>query len=1001
MLQNTAQTPENSSIEDAVFLSQKTGKPNIRDTLRNWEFNNTSIGFVPPLALPRSSKDRAQDVQNSKEDAGGFQVAPGDEYETDLRVYHREDLLDVGPGRTFLRPGDLVELINANGHGQELAVYVREVESQSQFYTMSGKWIHRTSKNAKFYIPQFVEPHEFTELLPYLPSTAVPYKMQNILQPVAQSIPRDVGKPLIRKMLEFWYKADAVYEAASPNFDNAYELVASVEKFGYATLEEIAEIVFPKSIQRLEDGKFAKPALYALHRSLLGNDIGFRVQTRGTLRTGGQYEINPIMEVRAVNLVKQIVREHQEIQRAKSVGRRGSTSKLQLFASQAQRLIDSSRQNRGLTSHGIIGPSKFQAREGDLFRLGMPQESFTASGASSDLDPVNFGLHIIQFLESWAALDSLSLWSSYNSYGPTILRAVGRYDDVDLNKHTAWTFLQEIGIIPPWENRAAYDLRLPRTGRRLAKEPLPPINPLSSTSKGLEKKLHALERIRHDWQELPVYCIDDVTAHEIDDGISLEKTEDPNEVWIHVHVADPAARLLPYSEATSHAKRAISNVYLPERMVPMLNTSDVGNYLSLAPNRDCLTFSTKMNLTGDVLDFNIRPGRLRNVLYISPSVVSEVTVESVPNVPQITRIVGSEIPEFLPSRRMHASHELSDVHKAELCLLHTISKARAKQLTTKGGISNEGVTSPSNSISVSFKGAHWKSQPKLAKGCWSFTFPGDPSIKITSADVTLGPMPRSETSIVQTFMLLAGEVAARWCSARGIPIPFRVTQRNPDKISPAQYLAENVLPSRDADGNVDTAKIREYLQFLGPVQPSVTPGPHVAVGVDMMTKVTSPLRRFGDLLVHFQIEAALIEEARLGKSLVGSDREDYLPFTKAQVKAILPQLDTRERLISYGQRQSEKHWLCQFLIRAWKFNECELPPTMPFVVTDVDPKGYCLVGMLTTFNARVYCELPNWTTDEIAPGDQLEVQLVDIDAYDCRIDVRSIGRYKGVLHYTY
>jgi hypothetical protein len=323
-------------------------------------------------------------------------------------------------------------------------------------------------------------------------------------------------------MLDFWEASDAAYQEASTRLDKAIGFVALRDEFSYATLEQIAKkVLLPSGMM---DGHFPAHVLYAVHRSLFRDDIGFRPQPKGMLRTGGQYEVSPWSEVRTVEVVRDFVRKHREHEAAKasetgplSLLRLHSVTALEQFAMMARTVIDLSRKTRQFTVYGTIMPTSTQGSNHlirEMFKNMLKQHDGIATP-------------FILFLESWAALSSFTYTSSLNGIGSEILRTIKRYGDVNLDATTAWTFLQEIGAISPWENRLSFDLKLPGAGRRLKKQPA-----MSPSAMGPLKD--RLKELRIDWGELPVYCIDDPGAHEIDDGISIESTDVDNEYWVHV-----------------------------------------------------------------------------------------------------------------------------------------------------------------------------------------------------------------------------------------------------------------------------------------------------------------------------------------------------------------------------------------------------------------------------------------------------------------------------------
>jgi RNB domain len=851
------------------------------------------------------------------------------------------------------------------GRSQELAIYIRELESQGQFYTMSGRWAHRKSSQPKFYVPGFVQPHELEEILPYLPETDVTKDMEDKLHQFAMSLPRNIGKNLLKKMNQFWNQADTTYLAAASRLENAHQYLSESHRLKYATLDEMADVLLAPIVPKDDNGSYSKSDLYAVHRAVLRSDIGVRVQPKGTLRSGGSYEILSTNEISEVAAVTDYVRAYTE--KCTTGQSPLSWGPLMKFIGKCKRLIDKSRQHREFTPYGTIGPSTLKLNGGNHYRSGSPEEEFTLSDET-----------FIRFIESWACLGNFNSGSSLNGMASSILRSTGRYDNVLLDQKTGWTLLQEIGVIPPWESRPAYELRLPSTGRRLQIE-------IYETHSDDAYTADKLAGLRKDWGELHVFCIDQANAHEIDDGISVEATETPDEYWAHVHVADPSSHFDPNNKVVKNAERMVESVYHPDRVISMLHSEFVKSKLSLASERPCLTFSARLNLSGELLDHKVSAGTIRNVVYISPSVFEGVALgktESTETVDGVVRIVGSgPTSESAPSRTMASINQLSDEQKRQLKLLHQIGMANAKKLQSRGGL-NQGQAN--FDISVYFDGAN-KAKPPIGHSVRHY---GDPTIKLIIPKAKAQPI-----GALGYLMQLAGEVAARWCSARGIPIPYRVTPLNPDKQDPAEYFSKVLIPSRNEEGIAPLDITRKYFTLIGAAQPSLTPGPHMAVGAEMLTKCTSPLRRFPDFLVHAQIGATLLEEARLGKSLVGNTNHDFLPYSADRVSALLPQIDTRERSLKKAESDAKRAWLNHFLIRAWRFKEAELPSTLTFSVRSIDEYNGLMSGSIEEFLTGARCLIPDWLdADDIKPDDKFEAEITDVDIYFDRIVVKALRR---------
>ncbi|KAG9238332.1 putative mitochondrial protein cyt-4 [Amylocarpus encephaloides] len=786
---------------------------------------------------------------------------------------------------------------------------------------MSGRWAQRSHQDPSYYVPGFVPATQLEKLLPYLPDAEVSQRLQSSVQIFPKSVPREIGKPLLDKMGRFWAKADETCLRAAHKLEDAHRKIAHPYVTTYATLEEITSEVLKGDQEPTEGRRLPDYALYAVHRTIAVKDIGIQQQSKGTLRAGGEYEVISINEASDATRVMDYVRMY----------------------------ID----EKTKCSHPKKwGPLRDFVQRYKLF---------------------------IRFLESWAASRSFNRTSNLHSIGSQILRAMERYgesEDVKLDVKTGWTFLQEIGVVLPWATRQPYVLRLPSAGQR-------------SDADGNEPMVQGfiddkLAHLRKDWGHLPVYCIDDVSAHEIDDGVSVEATENPEEFWLHVHVADPAAHINPGSPVAWFAERLITNVYLPERVVSMLDSDIVRSKLGLAAGRPCLTFSAKVGDGGQLLEYNISSGRINNVIYVTPMTLEEASLGRQENATQgdSSYSVGDDAgPSTTPTRKMSGVDDLSNEQKKQLKLLRQIGLRRASLLKKNGALD---IGSTSHDISIRFNGMSLHPSSPTA----SVFHSSDPTIELTTKESRSQP-----NSPLSYLMILAAEVCGNWCRERGIPSIYRVTPRNPSKADPAEYFRNKVLPAQDDKGLVSEAVARGYLETIGAAQPSTIPGPHHAVGQSIFTRCTSPLRRYTDLLVHWQIGAALEHEHRTKQSLVGNQDESIFPFSTEKLDRLVPRIDTRERVIKMAERKSRDSWFAQFLLRAWKFGESSLPPVLTFVVRFVNGKRGTANGTIPQFLQPAVLQPVEWLkADEIRLHDTFEVEIDDIDVVEGRIYVKPKRR---------
>ena len=115
-------------------------------------------------------------------------------------------------------------------------------------------------------------------------------------------------------------------------------------------------------------------------------------------------------------------------------------------------------------------------------------------------------------------------------------------------------------------------------------------------------------------------------------------------------------------------------------------------------------------------------------------------------------------------------------------------------------------------------------------------------MQVVEGRVSIAPLPRLRSrTLVSEAMLMAGVAAARFALARGLPFPF-TTQAVADPVERAP---------------TSLAAMHALRRSLRPRQYSSQPGPHGGLGLEVYAQVTSPLRRYLDLVAHQQLRAVL------------------------------------------------------------------------------------------------------------------------------------------------
>ncbi|MCJ1476445.1 hypothetical protein MMC13_005111 [Lambiella insularis] len=983
---------------------------NIRDKLRIWQEQQGPAVFTKPVSL-ESDRGQSSNMQNLVTRSPGEKridepvLIQGDAAEARERNAFINDDHQVAErisDELHLESGDMVELICA-GY-LVLAVYVRLVGRQVQFYTMEGEWIHRPLRFVYWATRHFVSPAEVAPLLPHLPSTEIPFEEIDELHSMGVEVPRDVGAPLTKKMNQFLLESNEVYRAHADRLDHVYDLLADPKHLRYMTLKEAASIV----LHATYPSKISEQALLAVHRAMLNIEVGISTEIRDHW-TGGTYEILSKRELSVVFQVREWLREYQEelIMRAKptqsghQAGHSGRFSVegrgvqiIENFVKRARQVVENSRQYRQLTNSGGIGPSLILPEAAkNNYNMAVKHVSI---GSFSEADSV-----ILRFIEMWAARGCMKKTSQISAVGPMLLRAIGMYKGFDLDRRTGFTFLQEMGVIAPWENRIAFNARLALPGHNFDT-----ITDDLQTDAFLSLRDWApqdsMKHLRKDWGDLEVYCIDSVNAAEIDDGISLERVSDEkSQYWIHVHVANPTSFIPPEHPISKYAAQLSETLYFPEKVYPMLNPKITQKHFSLDKDRPTLTFSAKLNAEGEILETKIQPGVIRNVMYFTQDTIAQELASTDKELTPVSRLTVGRNPPLAISkdRGKHLSEKLNDSQRETLLKLKELSNARQRLRTAKGAL-NVGFSNGDTTV-------HY-AEPTLPYRKTIRRIDGDPTISFSTA--VFDPNPGSNTqnissgdSLVPNFMILACEVAALWTQSRGIPVLYRGTTRDPHLPSPAEYKRVVLDPLVGEDGLPPYLKKVEYMTLVGKSYTSVDPVHHQMIGADAYSKITSPLRRYGDMVGHWQIEAAIRREAETGKSLIGTTDHSYLPFSRRMILDLLPYVATRESHIALAKHTAQLHWIVQAIFRAYYFKEAPLPETFEVYLWATDNvtrrqwRGITKELQLSVFLKE---STLSGKAGGMQPGDWWEAKIESVDTFMrdiIMVPVRLIERAEPTL----
>ncbi|KAK1451812.1 mitochondrial protein cyt-4 [Colletotrichum melonis] len=957
--------------EELKYIRQKS---DIRVRLREWESANYSPSKRLLQDLPAQDTPLLNYLTRPDLLPGALGLMNGregelhDKTKTNRDLSKSDELQDLRGSTFALKPGDLVETRYNSGRLPILAVCIGRHNNSQYFYMSTGELVPERNIVTLFILKNFIDPYRLKPLADILPAEPETEERRNALfhnhTPAALKTAADLQRDLIK-----FYQDSVSFYQSQLTLDLASKHLATDER-QYLSLEEIADKLLPQHVKAGD--MFLPHQLYAVHTALNRDGWGFRPLNMKWHRRNYIYEVRSISDLKLLNKVENQVRElvegaalRENPAQSLSLLRQNS---LGSFILKARGVIQASRLRREWTPHGMIGPSNDEV--GNL-----------ATWSKQDLE-------YIRFMELWACHRIVPKPSQLESLGSTILKLTDCYKDSEWVAHwTAFTFLQEIGWIPPWDIPARYEYKLAGTTVQRGATMETPLVDVNESLRPDIAKGH-----RRDWGKTTIFCVDSEQTADVDDGFSVEATEKPGEYWIHIHIADPASRIDPKSALARQLEKAPSSLYMPgynQKMLPR----ELEQEFSLNPGRPSLTFSARVNEIGNMLDYKVEPGTVQNILHIPKHEVTGILPGLETQTVSKTFVVGKPPPPPKPVKRITTAADLSPKDRDDLLLINRLCKALKHRRVEKGQLPPFETRFDSPKVSLDHIIVKGDADDLTRSMAWQ----GDPFIEFNTSTHS------KADRLVETLMHTAGEVAAKWCQARAIPVPYST---QPDAVTNvkglASYRREHIDPLSAEGKPIPAEHIHRLLVYVGNSELSVSPAPFYAVGVDAYAKSTSPIRRFNDLVVHWQIHAALAHERKTGRSLVGEEllsdenAAAILPWTHRSLSDALPMLHALQRQIKQvDNKNAPTHWVAQALLRAWRFGEAPLPKTFKFVVDAVYAFG--LRGRLSTFynlGASVdlirlegYSRLADVQADDV-----IDVEIADINVVTMQIWCQPVGR---------
>ena len=321
---------------------------------------------------------------------------------------------------------------------------------------------------------------------------------------------------------------------------------------------------------------------------------------------------------------------------------------------------------------------------------------------------------------------------------------------------------------------------------------------------------------RLDLRDLPIFTIDGADTKDIDDAISVTRTKNGYELG--VHIADVSHYVLPKSELDNEAFKRGTSVYYANRVIPMLPKELSNGICSLNPGEDRLAFSCIAQLD--------KQGHITSYKFAKTVIRSRV------------KGVYSEINEML-----------------------------------------EGYNSRSNSVKyeqvadqlpVMLELADILKATRLERGCPELeTAEGKLIIDENDRCVDVVPRTRGRSEeIIEDFMLVANECAARFGFDKKLPFVYRIHEEPSEektegfKQALVQLNIQYKIGQHTTPGDI-AAILKQVkdtplapivnsiaLRSMSKAKYSTEPVGHFGLVLDDYAHFTSPIRRYPDLAIH-------------------------------------------------------------------------------------------------------------------------------------------------------
>ena len=367
---------------------------------------------------------------------------------------------------------------------------------------------------------------------------------------------------------------------------------------------------------------------------------------------------------------------------------------------------------------------------------------------------------------------------------------------------------------------------------------------------------------RQAFEDDVIYCIDSENPLEIDDGVSIKKVGE-DEFIVSTFVADPASYLNPDSLISKIAFERGLTLYLPDLSgtdAVSLLPIEFGQKIQLGYT-DTETRALKVSFLYNMKDKKIKELDDKDV--ISFGIAKKFIKIDYNTVNKI--LIGSKDVEPLLEKKAHESGVPVEQIDKDLKTLSLISQ----QLNEKASISGRVSLFDQINVKKEIEGFSEGTEKQI-----QLTFKDTYNDDTIKSVMTEGA--RSE-QLVSEIMVMSNNIAGTFFAKHNIPAIYRV--QSPLEMSPAIEKFSKEITTKK---NSTFKELTIYQEYLTKSTISPFAQKHMFLNIDHYATVTSPLRRYWDLVNHWQLHSFITQ---------GKPR-----FTQEQINYMALQLKYKDEL---------------------------------------------------------------------------------------------------------